>query len=696
MQKNKKTTKFILYLLVILIIVPTVLFSAPKKTHAILGAADTVIITDDESKESWEQRAYRWVTAPSSVSTSVSTGASLSMKIEAAGKEVLRQAIIAFEHQLFAQITQSTVNWINSGFHGSPLFVQNPDAFFGNIEQTEIKTIINTVGYDPNQPFGQQYALNLINEYKQSSQRDAQYSLSQVTNDPVLLNNYRTNFASGGWSAFLVNTMYPQNNYLGYTMKMNQTVAQKLAGAPIQNTIQKATTMLSQGNGFLSPTKCPAGIPNADNYNSSMTNEFSPPVFNESQATTDLAKSIPDCIPQDPCSNEAAIMAAAEDGGSDDVEAPACIPQSSCSNQAEIDSVLDSMQTSYEQDQANFNTTSACIDPKTGKSALVATTPGAVVSDHIMDALDSNGRLGELDTALGNSMSAILNALMNHFLQEGLSGLSGTITGSSSPSNWSYQGQTLGATTTSKTNSLVVPTSVLVKTGSTTAPATISGGIAPYSIQTQPNNKIATAKISGASLTVTGVGSGQTSVVIQDSSTPVQTATIQITTSLILDFNNPLALQNITASVQNGTNLTISNGIQPYNITTQPDSSVAIALVSNNTLAIVGVNPGITSMTLQDSSTPANIITLQITIGNETPLVVSPSPISANVSSISTATISGGTPPYTITSPSSNIAMPTVSGNTLTVVGSTQGTTSVTIQDSFSPAETIIVPITIN
>jgi hypothetical protein len=676
-MKKVDIKKLVLSVLIVSIIIPTVLFSNPKKASATVPVAD------------WLNTTFHAIASAAGVSNS-------GLHLEDFAKTVLKEVIISIEKKLLQQLTQSTVNWINSGFSGSPLFVQNPDSFFGDIGKSEIKSLTNEIGYDPNRyPFGQGFILNVINSYKTTSAMDAQYSLSKVVNDPTLLNNYRTNFATGGWNGFLINTMYPQNNYMGFQMTETDLLAQKLQGV-VQNTTQKVQKTLEQGNGFLSPKTCSTN----PNYNT-MNNEFNPPTFNGTQAQADLANSIPDCDPQPSCSNQADIDAfyANDSQALDNGMVPDCIPQPPCSNQAEIDSVLDSMQTSYDKAQTAFNDphgTNYCPPRADGSSGLVATTPGSVVASQITNAMGSTFRQSELGAALGNSIGAILDSLMNHFLNEGLSAMSSVVAGTPpAPDNWSYQGQTLGANTTGTTNPLVVPTSVLVKTGSTTAPATISGGVAPYTIQTQPNNKIATAKISGTSLTVTGVSSGQTSVVIQDSSTPIKTATIQITTSLILDFNNPLALQNITASVQNGTSLTMSGGAQPYNITTQPDSGIALALISNNTLAIVGVNPGITSVTIQDSS--GININLNITVGNETLLSIMPKNIFTDTTTTVNATISGGTPPYTITTPSDpSVANAAVSGNTLIVSGVSLGnTTSVTIQDSFSPAETITVPITI-
>jgi hypothetical protein len=881
MKNNNKVKKIISSLFLLLIIVPTVLFSRPKKTDAqtdaavdspidsvmftatttaagiaaaaevacgvsafgfsdfgcpiaalntyLLAAQTAEVVASDTksaaknaiagpSADGWLTQAYHMITAPSSVSTAVSSNASLGMKITALGKEVLRQAIIAFEHQLISTMTQSTVKWINSGFHGSPLFVQNPSLFFGNIAKTEIKTLVNEFGYDPNRfPFGKAFALNTINAYKRTADNDAAYSLSAVIRDPVLLNNYRNNFNTGGWNGFLINTQYPQNNYLGFQMIATNQLARQLQGTT-QNAAQKVQTALNQGMGFLSPTTCPSNIPNAAAYNAKMINEFNPPSFNPSAADAEAKKTLgagPDCSTLWTQSN-ACDAASASGADRSKMDCNSVYENLGLCTDAE-QTYMANFDKQTAAAKADFNSNTGCVDAN-GKSALVATTPGAVVSNQIMSALDSNGRLGELDAALGNSMSAILNALMNHFMQEGLSGIAGAVQSMPSVDNWSYNGQTLSGSggSTISTNPLIVPTNVSLNAGDVTSGA-ISGGTVPYSVTTQPDKTIATAKIGadGASLSITGISQGTTSVTIQDSSStnkvataiPVaqvstitiggsigtagtlsatinsivtsilvtsndttisaatsltnainanskinktvlatnttprtitltsqtagtagvfsltstntttaltatsatltfasdgniaqnQNATVTITVgtngNILLNFanisKNPA---NISASVGTSMNLTMSSGTQPYNIQTEPNSTIALALINDNTLMIVGVAPGATSITLQDSS--GININLNITVGNETPLAVSPKSVSTNVSGTGTATISGGTPPYTITVPATG-AMATVSGNTLTVTGSGQGTTSVTIQDSYSPAETITVPINI-
>lgn len=58
--------------------------------------------------------------------------------------------------------------------------------------------------------------------------------------------------------------------------------------------------------------------------------------------------------------------------------------------------------------------------------------------------------------------------------------------------------------------------------------STISGGTTPYSILTFPDPAVASASISGSVLTVTGIGGGNTHVVVKDNSAPYKTAWINI------------------------------------------------------------------------------------------------------------------------------------------------------------------------
>lgn len=409
LEKNKKLISVIL---IILIIAPVVLFSKPKKAEALGPVMDflTEIFTGGTMG-----------TSATGAGANV-TNTALSLKNVA--KEILRQLIMTAEKKLLQQMTKSTINWINSGFHGSPLFLTNPDSFFHDLAKTEIKNIIGDFGNDPSKfPFGQQFSLNLINSYKRTVDQDAAYSLSSFMSQTAA-NNYRNNFNAGGWNGFLINTQYPQNNYLGFNMIATNQLAKKLAGTE-QTTTQKVQTTLQQGAGFLSPTTCPKTI-NASYDNG--INEFNPPTYNSNAYVDAHPYPSDDCTPLP-----------AKPTIQDYNTYQACEAVFTATKQ-------DWLQKSN-ADVAAFQKKSACINPQTGKSALVATTPGNVVGSQITRAMGSSFSQSELGAALGNSIGAVLDSLVSHFLDQGLSSLASTINPAPAIDTWSYNGQTLGSPT---------------------------------------------------------------------------------------------------------------------------------------------------------------------------------------------------------------------------------------------------------
>ena len=144
---------------------------------------------------------------------------------------------------------------------------------------------------------------------------------------------------------------------------------------------------------------------------------------------------------------------------------------------------------------------------------LVNTTPGSVVGNQIMDAMGSNLRQTELGAALGNSLSAILDALIGHFMDKGLNALANTVNPRSSDNNWSYEGKKLSDT--ASPGALNAPRGTLdinipqhsvsllaLKPGSPATTIydtsrTITGGIAPYGINKTPTDLKATQKYLG-------------------------------------------------------------------------------------------------------------------------------------------------------------------------------------------------------
>lgn len=146
---------------------------------------------------------------------------------------------------MLQQITASVVNWINSGFNGSPSFVQNPSRFLqqtadvaaGNYIQSSALSFLCS-------PFQLQVRIAIAQSYAQRNANSC--TLTQVTKN---INNFmRGSFSTaGGWPAFIQFTTMPTNNPYGAFL---------FASIGVQTAAQTATNQvqndLLQGSGFLS------------------------------------------------------------------------------------------------------------------------------------------------------------------------------------------------------------------------------------------------------------------------------------------------------------------------------------------------------------------------------------------------------------------------------------------------------------
>ena len=640
MTINNKTKNFISVLLIISIILPSILLSAPKKANA----AGIPVLDVTNYVPNWMQQVWGGL-------TSTATQLSAYFETHKFANWILQNVLKRIAKAFLAKMTQATINWINSDFHGSPLFLENPESFFRDIAKSELRNLVDMIGYDTFRfPFGKQTALNVINSYKRQLADNAQYTLSRVINDPDLLVRYRNDFNYGGWNGFLINTQYPQNNYLGFQMIIQQNLASRLQGT-LQAPAQKIQSLLQQGMGFLSPQSCPSN----PKYNNGV-NEFLRPTW--------------------------------KDSGYD--KAHPFDPNTGASG---------SLKWSEEKAKAK----AAFYDPNGPNvcpGGLVNTTPGSVAANQISTALNMPFLTTALDGALGNSLAAIFDALINHFLSKGLNALSSTVNPTPSGDNWSYDGNTLGGSTTpyGTPTSLNIPQNVSASVDQVTS-TNISGGTAPYSIQTKPNAGIATAKIDftgsgNPTLTITGVAPGQTFVVVKDSSAPSKTVAVQITINAIGAF--AVVPRNILANINNPIIATISGGERPYSVQIGPNEAVAIVVFSDTNLVITGTAPGQTFVVVKDSSIPPRTITVPITILGPGTLII-PQNISVNVGQVTNTTISGGTAPYSIERDiDSAVATAKISGATLTITGVISGQTAIIVKDSSSPAKITSVNIVVN
>lgn len=382
--KNKTVQKTLACLLILATVAPAIFLAFPTKTADAQFAAVVTDIVD-------------------SVPTVVRF-------IEEHIGDIIKQMLMEVARRLVDKITQSTVDWINSGFHGAPLFVQNPGSFFNDIAKTELKGFINDVAYDPvKYPFGKNYALGLVNQYQNQFQQNAQYSLSKVYTDQAQLDYQMNNFSAQGWNGLLLNTQIPQNNFLGFDFLSSNELASKLTGP--NSTTQQTKDKLAQGLGFLSQEAC-ASNPDWD-----------PDKLKEG------APDVPYHPPADNCP----------------------VGDQQCEDiwNASMDAYNDQYNQQVQQGKDAFNLKYSCPE---GPST---TTPGSSIGSQVSRSLQSKGVQTELAAALGNSLGAIFDALLNKLFQTGLSKLTGFLQpqdpGSVNVSDYGVYGSLNGQTNGSPT-----------------------------------------------------------------------------------------------------------------------------------------------------------------------------------------------------------------------------------------------------
>jgi hypothetical protein len=241
----------------------------------------------------------------------------------------------------------------------------------------------------------------------------------------------------------------------------------------------------------------------------------------------------------------------------------------------------------------------------------------------------------------------------------------------------SNQFNIVSGTTTS--NPIVLPSNISAQVSTITS-TNISGGVAPYSIATQPNSAIAVATINNSTLTLQGNAVGSTAVVVKDSSGQTASATITVSASTslatpTLDVANSTSSQYISAGNTTGA---ISATKADFNFT--PIGGTAT--ITELKFATNGTSGAITSVTVNGVSAPvvggvAYLTGLNILVGvngaggTDVVAYVSYAPVGANgVPSGSTAGITLTSVKYTSNSTSSSLTNLSVSAPTMTLVAS--------------------------
>ncbi len=151
-------------------------------------------------------------------------------------------------------ITVQTVNWINNGNDGKPLFLTDTKQFFNNMAKTQILQF----GSEIKSPFGKAFLQAQANSLKTHFAQNAQYSLNDmiIHTTPYASDvKFSKSFSMGGWNAWNYLTQVPANNPLGFNMIASQELNKRLAGIDVSPG-QQLRDDLNTAGGYLGVTRC--------------------------------------------------------------------------------------------------------------------------------------------------------------------------------------------------------------------------------------------------------------------------------------------------------------------------------------------------------------------------------------------------------------------------------------------------------
>lgn len=222
-------------------------------------------------------------------------------------------------------------------------------------------------------------------------------------------------------------------------------------------------------------------------------------------------------------------------------------------------------------------------------------------------------------------------------------------------------------------------------TPGTSAVYAIGGGNGPYSA-TSSNTNVATASVSGNSLTVAGIAPGTANIALTDAAGGKVTIAVATTSSQALFTTAPGQV-----SITPGTSgvYAIGGGNGPYSATSS-NTSVAKVKVSGTTLTIDSVTSGKATIAVTDSAGQSVAIDVAFddpTWSAEPLFITAPTDITLPYAGAVSYLIAGGVPPYTASSSSPTVVAASVNGTSLNITtqwqqSSTSTPATVTVVDA--------------
>ena len=150
-------------------------------------------------------------------------------------------------NSIIESVGAATVNWINGGFQGNPVFVDNPEQFFADVADIQAGAFLNEVSSGLFcTPIQDLVRINLANSYNSRISPYGDRSSCTFTEASGSLEQFMSG-ETFGWDDWLSYTQDPYNNPFGATIYSQIELDQRIASA-----LDTQSTLLEWGGGFFS------------------------------------------------------------------------------------------------------------------------------------------------------------------------------------------------------------------------------------------------------------------------------------------------------------------------------------------------------------------------------------------------------------------------------------------------------------
>jgi len=218
---------------------------ADKAALAVNTGATAVTVPASQPGLAAQSAANNTVGAASNINTSMTAAAATGNNFSTC---ILKPLMIIMAQRILANITNSLVTWIQSGFQGNPGFVTNINDTISLSSNQAIGHFINGTALSfLCQPFSLQVRLALATQF--SAQQYSGCTLTQI--DQNIQNFGNTTQA---WQSWLKISTIPMNNQFGAYVQLSSRLGNQLNTA-----VQNINNELQRNLGFLDFKTCPDG-----------------------------------------------------------------------------------------------------------------------------------------------------------------------------------------------------------------------------------------------------------------------------------------------------------------------------------------------------------------------------------------------------------------------------------------------------